>query len=80
MSELWTAENIAKATGGTASGDWTVRGVSIDSRSIEKGDLFVPLKDARDGHEFIPMAQESGAGGVLSVSYTHLTLPTICSV
>jgi len=66
MSELWTAEDIAKAVGGKASGDWAVSGISIDSRSIEDGDLFVPLKDVRDGHDFIPMALESGAGGVLS--------------
>ena len=66
MSELWTAADIAKATGGKASADWSVSGVSIDSRSLEEGDLFVPLKDARDGHEFISMAQENGAGGVLT--------------
>ena len=41
-------------------------GVSIDSRSLQEGDLFVPLKDARDGHEFIPMAQDNGAAGVLT--------------
>ena len=45
MSELWTAADIAKATGGKASADWSVSGVSIDSRSLEEGDLFVPLKD-----------------------------------
>lgn len=75
MSKLWTSENIAKAVGGTASGQWSVSGISIDSRSIEKDDLFVPLKDARDGHEFIPMALEKGAGGVLSekeVSGNHV--------
>jgi len=66
MSELWTAADIAKATGGKTSSDWTVSGVSIDSRSLQKGDLFVPLKDVRDGHEFIPMAQNNGAGGVFA--------------
>ena len=66
MSELWTAADIAKATGGKASADWSVSGVSIDSRSLQEGDLFIPLKDARDGHEFISMAQENGAGGVLT--------------
>ncbi len=66
MSELWTAADIAKATGGKASADWSVSGVSIDSRSLQEGDLFVPLKDARDGHEFIPMAQDNGAAGVLT--------------
>ena len=66
MSELWTAADIAKATGGKASADWSVSGVSIDSRSLQEGDLFIPLKDARDGHEFISMAQDNGAGGVLT--------------
>ena len=66
MSELWTAADIEKATGGKASADWSVSGVSIDSRSLQEGDLFVPLKDARDGHEFISMAQDNGAGGVLT--------------
>ena len=66
MSELWTAADIAKATGGKTSADWSVSGVSIDSRSLQEGDLFVPLKDARDGHEFISMAQDNGAAGVLT--------------
>ena len=63
---LWTSAEIAKATGGEASGDFTVSGLSIDTRTIEAGDLFVPLKDVRDGHDFIPMAMEKGAGGTLS--------------
>ena len=75
MSELWAASDIAKAVGGKASADWSVSGVSIDSRSLEKGDLFVPLKDARDGNDFIDMALENGAGGTLSekdVSGNHV--------
>lgn len=58
---LWTSSEIARATGGTATGKWTAGGVSIDSRDIKPGDLFVPLKDIRDGHDFIPMAIERGA-------------------
>ena len=58
---LWSAKDAASATGGAAYGDWAVNGVSIDTRSIGTGDLFVPLKDARDGHDFIPMALEKGA-------------------
>ena len=77
MSNLWTASDIAKATGGKASGDWSVTGVSIDSRTLEPGELFVPLKDVRDGHEFIPMAFENSAGAVLSekpVSGNHVKI------
>lgn len=63
---LWTSADIAAATGGEASGDFTVSGLSIDTRTIKADDLFVPLKDIRDGHDFIPMAMEKGAGGTLS--------------
>jgi len=63
---LWTSQEIAKAVGGEASEEFVVKTLSIDTRSIEAGALFVPLKDARDGHEFIPQAMEAGASGTLS--------------
>ena len=62
---LWTAAEAAAATGGRAQGNWAVNGVSIDTRTIETGDLFVALKDVRDGHEFVAMALEKGAGAAL---------------
>ena len=62
---LWTAAEAAAATGGRVQGDWSVNGVSIDTRTIEAGDLFVALKDVRDGHEFVAMALEKGAGAAL---------------
>jgi len=66
MSALWTHSDAAKATGGKAVGKWAIGALSIDTRSVEPGDLFVPLKDSRDGHDFIPMAFEKGAGAVIS--------------
>jgi len=63
---LWTAQMAARATGGTATGEWSVTGISIDTRSLKPGDLFVPLKDNRDGHDFIPQAYADGAGAVIS--------------
>ncbi|MEQ6203575.1 UDP-N-acetylmuramoyl-tripeptide--D-alanyl-D-alanine ligase [Sulfitobacter sp. HNIBRBA2951] len=62
---LWTAAQAAEATGGKAVGDWAVDGVSIDTRTIEAGDLFVALQAARDGHDFVAQALESGAGAAL---------------
>jgi len=62
---LWTSEQIAEATGGKAAGEFSVTGLSIDTRSLKAGDLFVALKDTRDGHDFIPAAIEAGATGVL---------------
>lgn len=58
---------ITTACGGTYYGDESllsreVSGVAIDSRKIEPGYLFIPIKGARvDGHTFIPRVMEAGA-------------------
>ncbi len=62
---LWTAAEAAEATNGRATTDWQVNGVSIDTRTLQPGDLFVALKAARDGHEFVAQALEKGAGAAL---------------
>jgi UDP-N-acetylmuramoyl-tripeptide--D-alanyl-D-alanine ligase len=62
---LWTAAEAAEATGGRAQGDWSVDGVSIDTRTVAPGDLFVALEAARDGHDFVAQALEKGAGAAL---------------
>ena len=43
-----------------------LRNAEFDSRLIEPGDLFVPLKGARDGHDFIATAFAQGAAATLS--------------
>ena len=64
---LWTSAEITKATGGQAVGaDFEVMGLSIDTRSIEQGDLFIALAGVRDGHEFIEQALAKGAAGSLA--------------
>ena len=62
---LWFAKDAAKATGGTSTCDWVATGVSIDTRTISKGDLFVALADVRDGHDFVAQALEKGAAAAL---------------
>ncbi len=62
---LWTASEAARATGGSTRGDWDISGVSIDTRTIEPGDLFVALTAARDGHDFVAQALEKGAGAAM---------------
>lgn len=62
---LWTAKEAQVATGGQAQGDWSVDGISIDTRTLQVGDLFVALKAARDGHDFVAQALEKGAGAAL---------------
>jgi UDP-N-acetylmuramoyl-tripeptide--D-alanyl-D-alanine ligase len=39
--------------------------VSIDTRTLQQGDLFVALKDVRDGHDFVAQALEKGAAAAL---------------
>ena len=64
---LWTSEAIAAATGGRAAGAaFAATGVSIDTRTLEPGDLFVALAGVRDGHEFVGQAFAKGAAGVLA--------------
>ena len=62
---LWTAAEAAAATGGKTKADWTASGVSIDTRTLQPGDLFVALKAARDGHDFVAQALDSGAAAAL---------------
>ena len=63
---LWTSSDIANATGGETNAEFSVTGLSIDTRTLQKGDLFVAIKDVRDGHDFISQAIKAGASGVLA--------------
>ncbi|MSU89805.1 UDP-N-acetylmuramoyl-tripeptide--D-alanyl-D-alanine ligase [Rhodobacteraceae bacterium 2CG4] len=65
MSALWTAAEAARATGGRTAGAWQATGVSIDTRTLAPGDLFVALAAQRDGHEFVARALELGAAAAL---------------
>jgi UDP-N-acetylmuramoyl-tripeptide--D-alanyl-D-alanine ligase len=65
MTALWTRDEAVAATGGASPRDWAASGVSIDSRTIAPGDLFVALKDARDGHDFVADALARGAAAAL---------------
>lgn len=71
MREM-TLEHIAQACHGTYVGDSQkmqveIKGAVTDSRKIEEGFLFIPIKGARaDGHDFIPDVIAKGAAAVLS--------------
>lgn len=62
---LWTASDAVAATGGKTSASWLASGVSIDTRSLQPGDLFVALTDVRDGHDFVADAFKAGAAAAL---------------
>jgi UDP-N-acetylmuramoyl-tripeptide--D-alanyl-D-alanine ligase len=60
---LWQLDELVAAADGELTGTpaSAITGFSIDSRTIEPGDVFVALKDQRDGHEFVGHAQARGA-------------------
>ena len=63
---LWSSEEAARATGGRAEGTWRAEGVSIDSRTVVPGDLFVALQGPTfDGHAFVAEALARGAAAAV---------------
>ena len=63
---LWTSAEAAAATGGKTPVPWSATGVSIDSRSVEAGDLFVALAGPNhDGHDFVQAAFERAAAAAM---------------
>ena len=62
----WTATAAASACGGRAHSNWTAAGVSIDSRSLTGGELFVALSGPNfDGHDFVAQALEAAAAAAM---------------
>ena len=63
---LWRAAEVAAATGGSSAADWSATGVSIDSRTLAPGDLFVALRGPNhDGHDFVWAALAQGAAAAI---------------
>lgn len=64
MSALWTFDELVAATGGrlVPAGSGTISGLSIDSRSVKKGEAFFAITgDRLDGHDYVTAALEAGA-------------------
>ncbi len=62
---LWSPEELIAATGGKIDGNIVtpLNGVSIDTRTLAPGDIFVAIKgETHDGHEFVTKSLASGAG------------------
>jgi len=63
---LWTSIDAAAAIGRTAIAEWAATGISIDTRTLETGDLFVALAGPNfDGHDFVDTAFAAGAASAL---------------
>lgn len=54
-----------------------ITGISIDSRTLAAGDLFVALAAERDGHDFIPAAVKAGAAALLARPGTQADCPVL---
>jgi UDP-N-acetylmuramoyl-tripeptide--D-alanyl-D-alanine ligase len=66
MSALWTSDEIAAATRGTASTPFDVTGVTFDSREVESGFLFIAMPGTvHDGHKFVDAAFAAGAAAAI---------------
>jgi UDP-N-acetylmuramoyl-tripeptide--D-alanyl-D-alanine ligase len=66
MTALWTADEAAAATGGTSNAPWQATGVSIDSRTVQRGDLFVAIRGPKfDGHAYVRDALAAGAAAAM---------------
>ncbi len=73
---------IARITGGTlspADAGGEINGISTDSRTVKKGELFIPLRGPNfDGHDFLTLAVKSGAAACLSEDVVNgLPVPVI---
>lgn len=65
QAPLWKISEVVAATGGLCDGAGDIFGLSIDTRQITKGDMFIALSDKRDGHTFLENALASGAAAFL---------------
>lgn len=66
MTTIWNASDIATATNGKTEGSWTATSVSIDTRTLQPGALFVALPGTKvDGHDHVAAAIAAGAVAAL---------------
>ncbi len=75
---LWNSDEAEIATRGKAQGNWEALGVSIDSRTVEEGDLFIALKGENfDGHDFVKSALKKGAVAAMVSKNIGKNLPLL---
>ena len=64
MSALWSIDAMSDAMQAERAGNLPagISGISIDSRTLSKGDAFFAIQgDNRDGHDFVDAALKAGA-------------------
>jgi UDP-N-acetylmuramoyl-tripeptide--D-alanyl-D-alanine ligase len=66
MTQFWSARDLVEATAGAMTAEFAASGVSIDTRTLAPGDLFVALRgETGDGHDFVAEALAKGAAGAM---------------
>ena len=66
MNALWTAAEVLAATGGAGEDGWMAQGVSINTRTLKPGDLFIALEGEKfDGHDYVGDAFAKGAAACI---------------
>ncbi len=74
MSALWTSHDLLEATGGSMMTAFAATGASIDTRTLQAGDLFIALQgESGDGHDFVADAIAKGAAGAM----VHRDVPDV---
>ena len=62
MDILWESSKVAEAVKGVVSHNFPIYGISIDTRNLKKGDMFVAIKGINNnGHAYIDDAFKKGA-------------------
>jgi UDP-N-acetylmuramoyl-tripeptide--D-alanyl-D-alanine ligase len=75
---VFAADEIVRATGASFPGnpELRVNGVSIDTRALQPGAVFVALRGVRDGHEFVELAARTrAAAAIVEHRRSHDALP-----
>ncbi len=75
-SPIYTVSQVLQATGGVllaGESENSFYGITTDSRKVQEGNLFVALQGEKyDGHDFVELALEQGAAGILVQTATQL--------
>jgi len=76
---LWISPEAEAATGGRSSEPWSANGVSIDTRTLKPGDLYIAIKgDSLDGHDYVDAAfTNQAAAAVVSQASTAKGKPAL---
>jgi UDP-N-acetylmuramoyl-L-alanyl-D-glutamate--2,6-diaminopimelate ligase len=75
LSDILKAIEILQVQEGTEK---NITGITFDSRSVVPGGLFVAVKGTRsDGHDFIPLAVESGAAAIVCEQWPAVVPPNV---